>query len=58
VLSYKRARNEHTTFIPSKEMFYKDFEASQEVSHDFNNADKFLDLELMGNGLLLLLFKL
>jgi hypothetical protein len=39
-------------------MFYEDFEASQEVSHDFNNADKFLDLELMGNGLLLLLFKL
>jgi hypothetical protein len=39
-------------------MFYEDFEASQEVSHDFNNVDKFLDLELMGNGLLLLLFKL
>jgi hypothetical protein len=41
-MSYKfRARNEHTTFIRSKQMFYEDFEASQEVSHDFNNADKF-----------------
>jgi len=41
-MSYKfRVRNEHTAFIPSKEMFYENFEASQEVSHDFNNADKF-----------------
>jgi len=35
MMFYKRARNEHiATFIPSKEMFYEDFQASRDVSHD------------------------